>query len=100
MREKVVDLSLKQEIHGKKGNIASTIHQLQQDISGYQINDLPVVLSLLIDELKSLLPLLSTEKQNLFGQIFQLLTTSLECQDFLLFSDVLEFELLRILRDL
>lgn len=100
MTQKVIDLTVRKERMQRKVAIAETVERLQQDINAYRISNLPQVLSVLIDELKLLLPLLPEKEQQLLGEIFQLLNTALENQDFLLFSDVLEHELLRILKHL
>lgn len=100
MTQKVIHLTVRKEMMRKKESIAETIDRLQQDINAYRIVHLPKVLSLLIDDLNELLPMLPEEEQKLLIEIFKLLNTALENQDFLLFSDVLEYELLRILKQL
>lgn len=100
MTEKVIDFKERYELQKKKENIAAGIHQLQQDISAYKISELSLNLSFVIDELHYVIPLLSAEDQRLMNEILELLNTALENSDYLLFSDVLELELIRLLESL
>lgn len=100
MTQKVIDFKVRYDLQKKKESIAASINQLQDEIADYRINELPNILSHMIDELNSLLHQLSRDHQKLMLEIFELLNTSLENHDYLLFSDVLEDELLRLLRTL
>lgn len=99
MTEKVIDFTERLELQKKKESITARIHQIQEDIKSYKIMSLPENLSLIIDDLHFVVPLLTEEDQQLMNEILQLLNTALEVHDYLLFSDVLEYELLQLIRN-
>lgn len=98
MTKKVINFTERLALQKKKESIAANIHQIHQDIMAYKISNLPEILSLIIDDLQFIIPELSEKDQKLMNEILELLNTALEVHDYLLFSDVLEFELLRFIR--
>lgn len=73
--------------------ILNLIDKIEENIILYNLNELKKNISILIDEIISYLPNLDEKKVSQINEIFYYMNNSLDNKDYILYLDILQYEL-------